>query len=102
MAIHPFMEALLCLPDILLLAPAAVNNVNDVELLQVAATVMSWEKPVAAHFCQQDHTLDDLKAIVVDKALAADTVLRKNRESRWIRLLQTETPKGMNLRVDRF
>ena len=30
MAIHPFMEVLFCLPDILLLAPAAVNNVNDV------------------------------------------------------------------------
>ena len=33
MAIHPFMEVLFCLPDILLLAPAAVNNVNDVGTL---------------------------------------------------------------------
>ena len=32
-AIHPFIEALFCLPDILLLAPAAVNNVNDVGTL---------------------------------------------------------------------
>ena len=33
MAIHPFMKALLCLPDILLLATAAVNNINDVGTL---------------------------------------------------------------------
>ena len=60
------------------------------------------EKPVAAHFCSDGHTLSDFSVVVVDQLHQADPVLRKNRESRWIRLLQTEAPKGINLRVDRL
>ena len=60
------------------------------------------EKPVAAHFCSDGHTLSDFSVVVVDQLHQGDPVLRKNRESRWIRLLQTEAPKGINLRVDRL
>ena len=60
------------------------------------------EKPVAAHFCSDGHTLSDFSVVVVDQLHQADPVLQKNRESRWIRLLQTEAPKGINLRVDRL
>ena len=60
------------------------------------------EKPVAAHFCSNGHTLSDLDVIVVDQLQQNDAVLRKNRESRWIKILKTEAPNGMNLRVDRL
>ena len=60
------------------------------------------EKPVAAHFCSNGHTLSDLNVIVVDQLQQNDAVLRRNRESRWIKILKTEAPNGMNLRVDRL
>ena len=60
------------------------------------------EKPVAIHFCWDDHTLSDLSVVVVDQLYQGDPVLRKNRESRWIWWLQTESPKGLNLRVDKL
>ena len=60
------------------------------------------EKLVAAHFCSDGHTLSDFSVVVVDQLHQGDPVLQKNRESRWIRLLQTEAPKGINLRVDRL
>ena len=60
------------------------------------------EKPVAAHFCSNGHTLSDLDVIVVDQLQQNDAGLRKNRESQWIRILTTEASNGMNLRVDRL
>ena len=56
------------------------------------------EKPVAAHFCQQNYTLNALPATVIDHLPAKpDLVLRKNRESRWIQTLGAENPRGLNL-----
>ena len=60
------------------------------------------EKPVAAHFCSANHSMDDLRVLVVDQLHRYDAVLRKSRESRWIRVLRTETPNGMNLKVDKL
>ena len=60
------------------------------------------EKPVAAHFCSRECKINDLTVAVIDRTPPGDTVLRKHRESRWIRTLHTETPKWMNLRVDRL
>ena len=39
------------------------------------------EKPVAAHFCPDDHKLSDFSVVVVDQSRQGDTLLRKNRES---------------------
>ena len=71
-------------------------------LFRSLATSDVWAMTVAAHFCSNGHTLRDLNVIVVDQLQQNDAVLRKNRESRWIRILKTEAPNGMNLQVDRL
>jgi len=38
--------------------------------------------------------------LVIETLWREDPVLRKIRESKWIRALETSCPKGMNLRVD--
>ena len=60
------------------------------------------EKPVAHHFCSPGHKLDHLSIMVVDQTPLGDTVLRKNREARWIRCLKTAQPEGMNIRTDQL
>ena len=60
------------------------------------------EKPVAHHFCSPGHKLDHLSVMVVDQTPLGDTVLRKNREARWIRCLKTAQPEGMNIRTDQL
>ena len=60
------------------------------------------EKSVAAHFCSSGHSATDLSVLVVWRTPPGDTILRKNRDARWIRLLKTETPNGLNLRADRL
>ena len=56
------------------------------------------ESPVAEHFCSGGHSYADMVVAVIDRV--RDPILRKIRESRWIRTLRTSTPEGMNLRVD--
>ena len=58
------------------------------------------ESPVAAHFRSADHSEADLSVRVIDRLWTEDVILRKNRESRWIRALGTSWPSGMNLRTD--
>ena len=64
--------------------------------------VKTKEEPVVAHFCGKKCSIDDLVASGIDKTLPGDTTLRKHCESRLIRTLQTETPKGINLCIDRL
>ena len=43
------------------------------------------EKPVAAHFCQPDHCIDDLEVRGIEKIRDhGSTQWRKHRESYWI------------------
>lgn len=47
-------------------------------------TTTKLEKPVAAHFNLQDHSLDDLKVMGIEKIWNNDTDRRKLRERFWI------------------
>ena len=58
------------------------------------------ESPVAAHFTSEGHTETDLSVMIIDRCWKEDTILRKIRESRWIRTLETSWPSGMNQRTD--
>ena len=58
------------------------------------------ESPVAAHFNSTGHSEADFSVMVIDRLWRDDIVLRKIRESRWIRTLGTVSPRGMNLRTD--
>ena len=56
------------------------------------------EKPLAAHFCQPDHSIDDLEVRGIEKIRDhGSTQWRKHRESYWIFQLRTLTPNGINL-----
>ena len=55
------------------------------------------DKPVAAHFNQPDHSLNDLRVMGIDKKHTNSAQWRKQRESYWIFTLDTMTPKGINL-----
>ena len=55
------------------------------------------EKPVATHFCQPDHSLEDLEVRGIEKIHNNSTQWRRERESFWIFTLRTLTPDGMNL-----
>ena len=55
------------------------------------------EKPVAAHFCQSDHSMEDLEVRGIEKIYNNSTQWRRERESFWIFTLRTLAPDGMNL-----
>ena len=58
------------------------------------------ESLVAEHFTGDGHTQTDMVVTVVDQLYNYDPCLRKIQESRWIRILGTSFPSGINLRVD--
>ena len=60
----------------------------------------TYEKPVAQHFTTSGHSVEDMGVLVIETLWREDPVLRKIRESKWIRALETSCPKGMNLRVN--
>ena len=55
------------------------------------------DKPVAVHFCQPDHSAEDLEVRGIEKINVNNTGRRKYRESYWIFTLKTLAPEGMNL-----
>ena len=55
------------------------------------------EKPVATHFCQPDHSLEDLEVRGIEIIHNNSTQWRRERESFWIFTLRTLAPDGMNL-----
>ena len=56
--------------------------------------------PVAAHFTSEGHSETNLSVIVIDVCWKEDTILRKIRESRWIRMLGTSWLSGLNLQTN--
>ena len=58
------------------------------------------EFPVAEHFNGKGRTLADMTVMAIDQLYSHNPCLQKIRESRWIRILETSHPLGMNLRVD--
>ncbi len=55
------------------------------------------DKPVAAHFCQEDHSLEDLEVKGIEQIRNNGTQWGRERESYWIFTLRTLAPEGMNL-----
>ena len=55
------------------------------------------KKPVAAHFCQSDHSMEDLEVRGIEKIHDNNAQWRRERESFWIFTLTTLAPDGMNL-----
>ena len=55
------------------------------------------KKPVAAHFCQSDHSIEDLEVRGIEKIHDNNTWWRRERESFWIFTLRSLAPDGMNL-----
>ena len=55
------------------------------------------EKPVAAHFCQPDHSMEDLEVRGTEKIHNSSMQWRRERESFWIFTLRTLAPDGMNV-----
>ena len=62
-------------------------------------------KPVAAHFNQDGHSMEDLTIMVIEKILK-DTVSSRSKRERyeryWINKLKTKTPNGMKLIMHGF
>ena len=57
--------------------------------------------PVVAHLVTSEgHSETDLSAIIIDVCWKEATILRKTRDSRWIRTLGTSWASGLNLRAD--
>ena len=58
------------------------------------------QKPVAKHFNQRGHSMEDLTIMVIEKIPAGDVQTRRGREKherKWIGTLCTLAPRGMNL-----
>ena len=55
------------------------------------------EKPVAAHFCQLEHIMEDLEVRGIEKIHRNSKKWRKERESYWIFTTRTLSPHGLNL-----
>ena len=55
------------------------------------------EKPVAKHFSLPGHSIDDLKIMTIEKIHREDSEYRKRKESRWIEMIRSLTPDGLNL-----
>ena len=55
------------------------------------------KKLVAAHFCQSDHSIEDLEVRGIEKIHDNNTQWRIERESFWIFTLRSLAPDGMNL-----
>jgi len=58
------------------------------------------EKPVAVHYTSHNHTVEDMKVLVLECMRQRDPVLRKIHEAQWIRKLASIQPHGLNLRID--
>ena len=55
------------------------------------------EKLVAKHFSLPGHSIDDLKVMIIEKIHREDSEYRKWKESRWIEMIRSLTPDGLNL-----
>ena len=83
------------------------ENALRVRLTGHRSDIRHWriEKPVAKHFSLPDHSMEDLKVMVmsslwifsIEKIHREDSEYRKRKESRWIEMILSLTPDGLNL-----
>ena len=59
------------------------------------------EDPVAKHFCQKTHCVENFKVIGIEKTGNGDKIYRETKESLWIIKLKTVEPLGLNIKLDR-
>ena len=52
------------------------------------------------HASSEGHTEIDMSVIIIDRCWREDSILRKIRESRWTRTLNTVWPSGINYGTD--
>ena len=55
---------------------------------------------VTRHFNSPNHTIENLKCVVVERVHPDKVTARKKRESFWMSKLQTLTPDGLNPREE--
>ena len=55
------------------------------------------EKPVAAHFNSEGHSLQDLSIFVIEQIHREEASYRRAKESYWIQTLRSLAPEGLNL-----
>ena len=55
---------------------------------------------VTRHFNSPNHTIENLKCVVVERVHSNKVTARKKRESFWMSKLQTLTPDGLNTREE--
>ena len=55
------------------------------------------DEPVPNHFSNHGHVLEDVRIVGIEKIKNNDILLRKARETFWIRKLGTLTPNGLNM-----
>ena len=56
------------------------------------------DDPVANHFCQIDHSVDNFKVLGIDQA-QGDKIHREVKDSLWIKKLKTYEPLGLNTKM---
>ena len=56
--------------------------------------------PVANHFCQIDHSVDNFNVLGIDQ-VQGDKIHREVKESLWIQKLKTYEPLGLNTKMER-
>ena len=67
---------------------------------RVYCTVLYCIYFTVKHFTFWNHSLDDMSVVIIEASRRNDPVLQKIWGSKWIRLLETSHPTGMNFRVD--
>jgi len=55
------------------------------------------DNPISNHFNENNHTINDVEFVCIEKINRNDTHLRRIRESFWITKLNTVTPNGLNM-----
>ena len=58
------------------------------------------KSPVAEHYNDGPHSESDITVMVIELSTNCEPCLRKVKQVKWIRTLETLFPLGMNLRVD--
>ena len=57
------------------------------------------DQPVAIHFNQDAHTIEDVEITGIIRINKPEDALRKKLESIWIKKLNTTAPAGLNTRI---
>ena len=54
------------------------------------------DTPTGVHYNSKGHSIDDFRAIIIERVVPNDAAWLLEREDFWIKRLETKTPKGLN------